>query len=497
MTHDVPEQRCVSAAPPPNRDRKAREGSLRAQSRRVVAAFAASVLGTAVLLATPTSATAAELPLLSTPYVAVPEGEAAGYSTTLYTVSPDGSGYSPVGTVPYYYAALAGRTADGYLYAFAQSGPFLGQMLRINGDGVPTPLGFVPGMWGTATGQPTWNDDLDPTFQFALGGSFGEGADADTYYLQYLDVDGFVTTTVGIRFVDDVPEIAFTSPNAGYWGNDWSIRDGYVWTMQCGTGGVQRATLPDGTLQSFGGIGGDGNPLQPAAADQCERGVWHYPNGNIAGLSHNVDDASGSWTVIASVEQAASATPIINRVAWVPGAEVSAWSNAAIIAPPSAVEADLTIEKTATPNVQSNQEIEYELVVSNLSGSTSTSSVVSDTLPAGVTMSPSQVPNNCSLTDSFLSCNVGSLAVGASQSITYRVVAPTVSAPTTITNRVSVSGIETDPNLSNNQSQASTIVSDVPDNGNAAASAAADANGNPAAVAAGNADASTQASAAA
>ena len=179
-----------------------------------------------------------------------------------------------------------------------------------------------------------------------------------------------------------------------------------------------------------------------------------------------------------------------------PGAPVSAFSNAGIVLPAAPTEVDLSLEKTGSTSVVSGDVIDYQLTVTNNGGAASPNAVVSDTLPAGVTMSPGQVPGNCFLSGSFLSCSVGQLDVGSSQTIQFQANAPTVTSSTTLINQAAVTGPEIDPVQSNNTSQTSTTVvpeADADANVNASASAGADANGNPAAQAAADADAYTQA----
>ena len=97
----------------------------------------------------------------------------------------------------------------------------------------------------------------------------------------------------------------------------------------------------------------------------------------------------------------------------------------------------------------------YTIVVTNTSALTATGVIVSDPLPAGVTLvSVSTSQGTCSGTTAIV-CSLGSLAGGASATITI-VVQP--QSPGTLTNVVTVTGSQPDANPSNNTAAATTTV---------------------------------------
>ncbi len=118
--------------------------------------------------------------------------------------------------------------------------------------------------------------------------------------------------------------------------------------------------------------------------------------------------------------------------------------------------ANLSITKTDSPDpVLVGQNLTYMITVNNAGPSAATGVTVTDTLPAGVTYvsaTPSQ--GSCSGT-STVTCNLGTLANGASATVSI-VVTPTTTG--TKNNTASVTSSVTDPNTGDNSSTASTTV---------------------------------------
>jgi uncharacterized repeat protein (TIGR01451 family) len=118
--------------------------------------------------------------------------------------------------------------------------------------------------------------------------------------------------------------------------------------------------------------------------------------------------------------------------------------------------ADLSITKTASPNpVTVGASLTYTLTIANHGPSDATGVVVTDTLPASesfVSTTPSQ--GTCTGTSS-ISCNLGSLANGASATVSI-VVTPTQAGA--ISNTASVSGDQYDSDRDNNSDTQTTTV---------------------------------------
>lgn len=128
---------------------------------------------------------------------------------------------------------------------------------------------------------------------------------------------------------------------------------------------------------------------------------------------------------------------------------------------PTCNPADLSITKVGSPDpVTAGSQLDYTITVTNNGPSTATNVVVSDTLPAGVVFLSSSIP--CS--GSPLTCNLGTLANGASTTFTVQVRVPANFlsnlgvGTTNITNTASVSATQLDPNSSNNTATATTNV---------------------------------------
>ncbi|MCO6452393.1 MAG: DUF11 domain-containing protein, partial [Caldilineales bacterium] len=124
---------------------------------------------------------------------------------------------------------------------------------------------------------------------------------------------------------------------------------------------------------------------------------------------------------------------------------------------PLAVKADLAIIKTATPTVLAGEDITYTLTVYNLGPSDAAGVSITDILPASVTV---QSTGGC--TDNLngtLTCNVGALAVGASQTFTIVVRADAGTEPgTSLENKAVVTSLSIDENPTNDQSFADTSI---------------------------------------
>jgi uncharacterized repeat protein (TIGR01451 family) len=140
------------------------------------------------------------------------------------------------------------------------------------------------------------------------------------------------------------------------------------------------------------------------------------------------------------------------------------------------VEAELSITKADSRDpVMVNNPLSYILTVTNAGPSAATGVRVTDVLPAGLTLgSANSTSGSCSLAGSTVACDVGTLVVAGSATIT---IAVTPTAPGTISNTASVIANEPDSNAVNNSATETTKVSASPSirgfvkdpNGNAAA----------------------------
>jgi len=124
-------------------------------------------------------------------------------------------------------------------------------------------------------------------------------------------------------------------------------------------------------------------------------------------------------------------------------------------APPSG--ADLSISQVDSPDpVLVGDNVTYTLTVTNLGPDGATGVTLTDTPPASASATASQ--GTCSGTGP-VSCDLGSLAIGASATVTITV---TTTTEGVINNSASVSASETDPNMANNSTSESTTVNSPP-----------------------------------
>ncbi|MFF5971457.1 calcium-binding protein [Streptomyces sp. NPDC012769] len=127
--------------------------------------------------------------------------------------------------------------------------------------------------------------------------------------------------------------------------------------------------------------------------------------------------------------------------------------------PPPAPYADLSVVKSGTTTVSIGDRATYTVTVTNAAGSTATATGVtlSDTLSgAGATLiSATSTQGTCSTTTTSATCALGSLAPGASTTVT---VTAEPRATGTLTDRATVSATQTDPVSGNNTATATTTV---------------------------------------
>jgi uncharacterized repeat protein (TIGR01451 family) len=131
-------------------------------------------------------------------------------------------------------------------------------------------------------------------------------------------------------------------------------------------------------------------------------------------------------------------------------------SNDAFIAKISTSILDLSVSITDAPDpVVLGGDLTYTIKVSNLSALTATGVRLSDTLPAGSTLvSASASTGTCSGVNP-VTCELGSVASGASATVTIVIKPPAVRA---ITNTANVTANEPDVNIGNNSASQATLV---------------------------------------
>src|SRR5207302_658585 len=124
----------------------------------------------------------------------------------------------------------------------------------------------------------------------------------------------------------------------------------------------------------------------------------------------------------------------------------------------AAKSVDLAITKTGPATATTGGPIAYALGATNNGPDAATGATVTDTLPAGVGfVSATSSQGTCTNASGTVTCGVGSLASGATASITINATAPATAG--TIVNTATIGGNEPDPTPTNNTASASTQVS--------------------------------------
>jgi uncharacterized repeat protein (TIGR01451 family) len=182
--------------------------------------------------------------------------------------------------------------------------------------------------------------------------------------------------------------------------------------------------------------------------------VSGLPTGATASFSPASISGAGSSTLTISTNATVVAGTYTVKVTGTSGT-LSHTASATLVA--LAPSADLAISTTASAaSVTLGNNVTFSLSVTNNGPTGASGVVVSDTLPAGLSLvSVSATQGTCAGTTT-VSCAVGSLAKGGSAVISL--VART-SAPGTISNTASVRATEPDPNIANNTGTALISVS--------------------------------------
>ena len=209
-----------------------------------------------------------------------------------------------------------------------------------------------------------------------------------------------------------------------------------------GTQGTVSVTdpIPAGlTVTAISGSGWSCNGV-PAASLSCSRndslaaGGTYPPiivtvaiDGSVSGEVENTSTVSGGGDANLSDNTSSSTNPVSNV-------------------------ADLELTKTASKDsVVLGENFTYDLTVKNLGPSNATSVAITDDLPAGLSFVSATPPPGCVIQplSGVLGCEVGSLASGASYTVTVTVHVDG-DAQGTILNTATVGAQQTDPNPDNN-----------------------------------------------
>ncbi len=126
---------------------------------------------------------------------------------------------------------------------------------------------------------------------------------------------------------------------------------------------------------------------------------------------------------------------------------------------PALPQADLSLTKTAPATAVAGETVTYSFTVTNDGPSDAAGTVVTDTLPAGLSFQPTGSSPQCTSSNATVTCNLGTLTPGQVVNLTVVAdVASSVPDGTSIENDASVESDATDPDPSNNDDSAQTEV---------------------------------------
>lgn len=117
---------------------------------------------------------------------------------------------------------------------------------------------------------------------------------------------------------------------------------------------------------------------------------------------------------------------------------------------------DLRMQKTGPALATEGTNVVYTLTATNLGPTTATGVTITDPVPAGSTFVSAP---GCTFAAGTVTCAVGTLAAGASQSYTVTV---TAGSGSSLVNTATVAGAQTDPDTSNNTATVTTVINHNP-----------------------------------
>jgi len=203
-----------------------------------------------------------------------------------------------------------------------------------------------------------------------------------------------------------------------------------------------------GTLNSTSNAG---FTLQFFAGPECD------PSGYGEGQDHHgsleaTTDGSGHAGFRVTLPVALPAGYSVSATATDANGNTSEFAACALVTP----QTDLSLGKSDSPDpVNSGQPLIYTLVVTNAGPSPATGVRLTDTLPAGLALAGASATQGACGSASPLTCTLGSLAPGATATVTLAVT-PTASG--VWANTATVTGNEIDPDLANNSAAECTVV---------------------------------------
>ncbi|PIQ76580.1 hypothetical protein COU78_02635 [Candidatus Peregrinibacteria bacterium CG10_big_fil_rev_8_21_14_0_10_49_24] len=114
-------------------------------------------------------------------------------------------------------------------------------------------------------------------------------------------------------------------------------------------------------------------------------------------------------------------------------------------------DADVSVTKSGPATVTRGNVLTYSLTASNAGPVSATNVTITDTVPTGLVFNAGASGGNCSLSGNTISCAIGTLASGASQSVSLAFNTPaTLTCNSQVQNYAVIAALQPDPNNSNN-----------------------------------------------
>ena len=287
-----------------------------------------------------------------------------------------------------------------------------------------TSLGTFVGQHHTASWTFNWTaplTDVGPIFFYTAGNQANnDGNTSGDYIYKTFVITSPISATPDFA-LDVTPQSrTITAGAMAQYTVTLTPLAGFTGTVNLSTG-----TLPSGVTASFNPVSVNLNDANPKTSTLTLTSTGGTP---LANHQININAQSGSLS---------HAVQVMLRVV-------------------SAMSIDLAVSDTASPNPgQVGINLSYRIALTNNGPAQATNTILTDTLPSGVTfVSASATQGNCNLTTT-VNCSLGTLAPGVTAFATI-VVAPTV--PGQLVNAVTAAASETDFDPSNNSSTITTVV---------------------------------------
>ncbi len=387
---------------------------------------------------------------------------AAGPRTADLTFASDGGPYVN---------HLTGNGAIRHLPGFAAN------ILAPNDDGStenPVPLPFALNFFGTTYNSLYVNNNGNVTFGQSLSDFTPSGLNTDNggvpiiaAYWADVDTSGALfavppsgVVTYGVDTVNGHPAFGVTYENVGYYSSEDDKLNSFQLILidrsDTGIAGAFDIEFDYDKIQwevgdASGGVDGLCGTLP---LDTCTPAAVGYSNGTgAAGTNFQLN---GSFVAGALLDSGPAATSLIQTGAssGTPGRQMFQVRNGAV------QSADMSLTMTQSANsVPAGSNQTYTLTATNGGPNDATNVTITDTLPTNATLvsaTPSQ-GTACTGT-TILTCNLGSVANGASATLTITVQVNAGTAGATLANSASVTADQLDPNTQNNTASVTATI---------------------------------------